>query len=425
MRGLPDSLFTRLALLLALVLLATMAVSAWTLRAISLYAGGDQIADLLAGQIVAQQALLRHPAAPAAGGGEPVLDLRLAPAPPARAMPVRLPFLRRIEARLQLRLGAGTQLRLEEDGESRLWVRTPSDPRWFGIAVPPFAQQATQLTLVVLVVSIVTLLLAAAWFTRRLARPLAQLGQRAGALLAGAPVPADELSGPRELRLIDRALRDAATARANEERERATMLAGLSHDLRTPLARLRLALELDPGDPQLRQGMVLDIEVLDAILTQFIDFARGAAGEAVQRVDLAALARDVAAVERLDPRQWTWPDAAMHLPFEGKPLALQRALVNLVRNALRHGAPPYRIELEGDAAGTRLRVIDAGAGVAAEQLGRLAQPFVRGDAARSGDGSGLGLAVAAQVAREHGGALRLRSAPGEGFVAELDLRAPR
>src|SRR5688500_7682476 len=290
----PDSLFARSALLLAVVLLATLSVSAWSLRALSLYSGGDQIADLLAGLVVAEQALLRQPPeASSTARGAPVLDLRVASAPPPTAIVARLPFLLRVEARLRQRLGPATQMRLEEGPESRLWVSTAADARWIGVKVPPFAQQATQLTLIVMTVAGALLLFAAALFARSLARPLEALGRQARALLAGEVVDAQALRGPRELRVLSRALQEAARAQQVAGHERSVMLAGLSHDLRTPLARLRLALELDPADRSLRAGMAQDIDELDTILGQFIEFARGSGAEALQPHDLAALLLDL------------------------------------------------------------------------------------------------------------------------------------
>lgn len=428
MRLHSDSIFARLTLLIAAVLIATLAVSAWTLRAVSLQPGGEQIADLLAGQIVAQHALMRRATVTVAPlpTGATALDLRVRDAPPPQAIRARLPFLRRIEARLKQRLGEGTQMRVEEGAESRLWVSTSgAEGRWIGVAVPPFAEQATRLTLIVTLVATILVLVAATWFARSLARPIDDLAAQAQALLAGdtpaSPLPA---RAPREVRILAQALRDAGAARLRAEHDRALMLAGLSHDLRTPLARLRLALELDPADAELRAGMERDVVEIDAILGQFIDFARGGAGdEPARSEDLTALLQESLAAERVEPEQWTLRglDTPCRMPLY--PLALRRAIANLLRNALRHGAPPYELELRCKQGEVCIVVRDRGPGVEPSRLPDLAQPFVRGDDARGGGGTGLGLAVVEQAARLHRGALRLAARDGGGFEAELRLHA--
>ncbi len=448
MRLLPDRIFARIALLIAVVLFATLALAFASLRALSLQPGSVQIADLIAGQIVALRALERAGATPAPSArGDAVLDLRTRTGVPAHSVGARLAFLRRIEERLAERFGPGTRVRIESAPESRLWVQTPgADARWIGIAIPPFAQQASRLTFVVLGAATLLVLLASAWFAHSLARPLRRLAASAGAIARGDSEALDiPRNAPRELRTLAEALTEAGSQARRLARDRSLMLAGISHDLRTPLARLRLAIELDADSPglELREGMVRDVEEIDSILSQFIDYARDGDAEPLAGTDLAALLCEVISNERTDAQDWSLAGVDAPCIRTVRPLALRRAVANLVRNAMLHGAPPYTLELicsgqdravttSGDRASARrtrddadcivIRVADHGPGVDPALLSQLDQPFMRGNSARSGSGSGLGLAVASQVARLHRGQLQIDNREGGGLQVDLILR---
>jgi two-component system osmolarity sensor histidine kinase EnvZ len=141
-------------------------------------------------------------------------------------------------------------------------------------------------------------------------------------------------------------------------------------------------------------------------------------------VDLSDLIDEALAAQHRGGNQWQRGDTA-HVSIYAKPLALRRALDNLLDNAARHGAAPFDIELIERDHGGAIRVRDHGPGVEADALPQLGQPFYRADAARSGPGSGLGLATVMRVAAWHGGHLHLRNRDGGGFEAELTLVAAR
>lgn len=452
MRLLPDRLFPRLALLLAAVLLATLSIAMVALRTLSLQPGSDQIGDLLAGQVAALRALDRvSENADSAGRGLPVLDLRMG-LPPASARPPSLRFERQIETRLQQRLGARTQIRIENGTESRLWILAPDEHRWVGIAVPPFAQQALRLTTVVLSVACLLVLVCAAMFARSITRPIESLARDARLILGGAtpsperakgrpPTPksphevatadmawtsqrAELKRAPAEVRALAAALTDLGQERQRMDIARTLMLAGISHDLRTPLTRLRYAIEMDVAAEH-RSGMQMDIEEMDSLLQQFIDFARGSGAELEVQVDLAQLLNGLVAQERLDAKAWRFEGLGTPCSCTLRPLAVQRATVNLIRNAVRHGAPPFVLSLSRNDHGVLIGVRDHGISVAPAELQTLREPFARGDNARGGGGSGLGLAIAEQVAHAHGGGVRLSPASGGGLFAELFLACER
>ena len=209
------------------------------------------------------------------------------------------------------------------------------------------------------------------------------------------------------------------------EEERALLLAGISHDLRTPLTRLRMEVEMSVADAGARAEMAADIAEMDGTIGQFLDFARpqGLAAKATENGDLAELLREIA--QRYGAKaQCRIPSAEFHLAMHREPL--RRAIVNLIENALRHAGAEQVVELELTRTGRKIviAVLDRGPGIAPADAERLKQPFTRGESARTGaGGAGLGLAIVDRIAQAHGGRLELHARPGGGLAAQLVLPA--
>jgi two-component system osmolarity sensor histidine kinase EnvZ len=215
-----------------------------------------------------------------------------------------------------------------------------------------------------------------------------------------------------------------ATSLAHSERERTVMLAGISHDLRTPLTKLRLGVEIlsAQSEPALVASMTRSIDEMDAIVGQFLDHARGDAGsESPQPFPLDALAREVAAARADHGQPLTLAlGATPALPLRVE--LLRRALINLVENAFKHGRGPVALSTGSDAGNVWAEVADQGDGISATDVERLRQPFQRAQTARNGPpGAGLGLAIAERAVRAHGGELRLLKNEPCGLRARLVL----
>jgi two-component system osmolarity sensor histidine kinase EnvZ len=216
---------------------------------------------------------------------------------------------------------------------------------------------------------------------------------------------------------------------AQIDQDRALILAGVSHDLRTPLTRLRMGIEMS-ADNGLREGMTADIEEMDKTIGQFLDFARSEGGEAPQEVDLAALLADLAGQYRRRGFAVAMAAAVPPAPsFSGgralRPQALRRAVSNLVDNALRYAGSDNAVELALGSAHSEfaIEVRDRGPGIPPEDVDRIKRPFARLEAARSNTaGAGLGLAIVERIARSHNGRLELLPREGGGLVARLVLR---
>jgi two-component system osmolarity sensor histidine kinase EnvZ len=256
-----------------------------------------------------------------------------------------------------------------------------------------------------------------------LARPLAALERAAGRLGRGEPHQRLAEEGARELKSLAAAFNRMASDLESMERERAMVLAGISHDLRTPLSRMRLALEISDAKDGMHgeaAAMVADIEEIDGIIGQFLDFARGA-NEEKSRHDLGGLLDDVVEhYTRLGKRISLERDGAMPFPFART--SVRRAVGNLVDNALRYAGEPVEIHVTNNSKKVVIEVRDRGPGIPPGEAERLKRPFTRLDAARSGPpGAGLGLAIVERVARAHNGALELAPRDGGGLVARLAL----
>ncbi|MFZ5638180.1 MAG: ATP-binding protein [Pseudomonadota bacterium] len=419
----PRRLQARLVLLLTAVVIAALLAAATAFGLSTRESSATRVARALHAQVLAADALMaaRDPAAAREGLRALEMEWR-AESPPGE--PPTLPVLKRTEARLAARL-PGRALRLS-GAPVRLWVQAlPPTRGWIGIPVLG-GPEPLRRGLVVALIAIGALVLAAsALFARSLARPLRRLADAAPGIVAGEPPPSAPRFASAEIVELQRALVDAAERTRAAARDRELMLAGISHDMRTPLARLRYALALDEGgDAATRAGMERDIDELDAIVGQFIDYVRDGRDEPVETVDLAAMLRELAEDEARHGRDWSLAlPASARLP--GRPLALRRALSNLLDNAARHGAAPFEAALEAvdtdEGRAWRLRVADRGPGVPESELAVLGRPFHRVDRARGGPGSGLGLASVARVAALHDGALHLRNREGGGLAAVLTL----
>ncbi|EKT4069419.1 TPA: HAMP domain-containing sensor histidine kinase [Stenotrophomonas maltophilia] len=259
----------------------------------------------------------------------------------------------------------------------------------------------------------------AAWASIRLGRPLRRLADASARvdLQADTPLPDD---GPREVQMLAAAIGTGRERLRAQAQDMTHMLAAVAHDLRTPLTGLRLRAEFAPTPQAAR--MVADIERMDTMIEQVLDYARGELQPLQMRpLDLAALLEECvqAALLRGVEISIQGPDS---LPWHGDALLLRRAFDNLIDNADRY-AGAMELRLAVVERGVQLEVMDRGPGIAEGDRVRLLQPFQRSERSRSRTtgGAGLGLAVAANVARRHAGELQLLHREGGGLIACLLL----
>lgn len=323
------------------------------------------------------------------------------------------------------------QIRLELGRHApRIWLqveRPTAGPVWLGVPGRMVAPEWSRRALLALLLSLALVLGLSWWTAKRLALPLVQLRQRLQAQRPGAPNPTPPLPlqhAPPEVAAIDAAYSELLARWQQHERERALLLAGVSHDLRSPLGRIRMAAELLPDDPgvERRKAVVIrNVGEADRLIESFLDFVRSGELPCHDTVDLADAARSVVqSYER--PFEQLSLEAPEQLLLPGaNQLLVERLVVNLVDNALKHGRPPVRVCVIGpgesgatpsgsgassDVSGRLCLIVeDAGDGLDPHQLEALQEAFRRGDSARTQAGSGLGLAIVRQVVTRTGGQL--------------------
>ena len=346
-------------------------------------------------------------------------DDRVEPMPDSR-------FHRLMQRELQGRLGPGTRIAAEVDGVPGFWVSfrlddDDDDEYWLALPRERAARAIARHWLLWGLLAL-GLALAVAWLiASRLSRPLRALARSADAVGRGQrPEPLPE-TGAEEMRLLAAAFNAMAGDLARHDRERSEVLAGISHDLRTPLTRLRLEAEMSIADDDARAAVVADIGQMEGVIGQFMDYARTDDGEAAETTDLGPLLESVAAHQRRIGRQLAL-DLAPLPRLDVRPRALARAVANLVDNAARYGIGEIRLSARQAGPEIRIEVADRGPGIPPAEAERLKRPFTRLDAARTNaTGTGLGLAIVDRVARLHGGRLDLLENPGGGLLACLVL----
>lgn len=327
-------------------------------------------------------------------------------------------------------LGNDTRVALAVNNRGGLWVSffIDDDEYWVMMQRDRFNRVMPGEWLgwggVTVLISLLGAYLIVLWVTR----PLKAVSAAARTIGRGeTPRPLPE-EGASEFATVSRAFNQMSRDLSELEADRTLILAGVSHDLRTPLARLRLGIEMTAGDDPMKDGMVEDIEDMDRIIGQFLDFARENSGEPMEDTDPARLVMEVAesyARRGLDVTHQLPESLPPSLPL--RPQAVRRALRNLVENALRYASPPITLRLAQEGSQLTLEVLDRGPGIPADQVERVKRPFARLEAARSNAaGSGLGLAIVDRIVRGHGGELRLlpRNDGLQGLAARISLPLP-
>ena len=340
------------------------------------------------------------------------------------------PFAKQLAAELRHTLGPDTVVARGVNDQSGLWVRYTVGEDAFWLRTSP-----TTLSIAMagnwwwVMIALLATAVGSAIIARLINQPLRELAEAAGRIREGEyDSRLDETTMTSEIREVNMGFNRMARELAKLEEDRAVMLAGISHDLRTPLARLRLETEMSVSDEQARHFMAQDIDQLDAIISKFMDYARPNETQ-LRETRLAELVdREVQGFR--DPDQIRFRvQVSTALKVFVDDTELGRVLLNLFENARRYGhaeGEPARVDVSATRQGSwvELRVRDHGPGVPPDRLARLTTPFYRGDAARTAaSGAGLGLAIVEKSVQRLGGQLSISNAEGGGLQTVLKLQA--
>ena len=432
------SLFWRTFFLLALLLLGSILAWLQTLRALEFEPRAIQTAQQIASLVNLSRAALVHADSIARVSLLKTMtdqeSVRIVPREPGdRFEPFDTDALgRRIARELSSRLGPGTVVANSVNSQEGLWVgfTIDEDTYWMQADRSRFNKTGGRTWLIWLTTAAVLSLAGAALIARLINRPLKQLSFAASRVREGdfEASSLDETVATSEIRAVNIGFNRMTQKLAKIEQDRALMLAGISHDLRTPLARLRLETELSVSDPQARAHMAADITQLDAIIDKFLDYARPGTVQLV-----AVPLHDVveACMYGLKDRHDVQfkVNVSHELMVLADEVELGRVVSNLLENARRYGkSVDTGIAVIEIAAKARdhwilMRVRDHGLGVSQEQLTNLTKPFYRGEAARTAaTGAGLGLAIVEKTVARMGGTFVLSNTSSGGLAAHLKLQ---
>ena len=431
------SLFWRTFFLLAILLAGGVFAWVQTLRALEFEPRAVQAAQQTAGLVNLSRAALRQ----ADGINRVALvkslgsqeAIRVTPREPGdRWEPFEVDrFTRRVGQELRATLGPDAVVARSVNGRGGMWVgfTIDRDAYWLQAEASHGTALNNNTWAIWTGIALLATLLGSVAIASLINRPLRQLSFAASRIREGdLDSRLDENTLTSEIREVNRGFNRMARELARVEEDRAVMLAGISHDLRTPLARLRLETEMSVDDDEAKRNMAMDIDQLDAIIDKFMDYARP--GETtLQRIPVAQLIDREAALFR-DPTQIRITSrVAIDLEVMADETELARVFLNLFENARRYGRGTYTGVAEVIVSHVKtgpwaiISVRDHGPGVGADKLPQLATPFFRGDAARTAaTGAGLGLAIVEKAMQRMGGSLEMANAPDGGLIAHLRLQ---
>jgi two-component system osmolarity sensor histidine kinase EnvZ len=437
---LRSGLFWRTFFLLSV--LTTLSMASW-IGMINVVQRGPQIqqtAELVVSVVTVTKAALTHSAPElrrellfelVSNEGIRVYNLEpddaVEPPPSTREMP-------EIAAIVREKLGKDTRFSRRVNGVAGFWVSFDIDDDKFWLMLE--RERLEGLTRVqwlgwATVVGVLSLL-GAALISSLVNLPLARLTAAARAIAQGQrPAPLPE-KGSKEILQANRSFNQMVEDLAQVEKDRAVILAGISHDLRTPLARMQLEVEMACLPDDAREGMQSDIAQMDAIIGQFLDYAKPTEAATFVPVDLSELLQDCAReAGRIPGMQVTTEiDPAIHVT--GNATDLKRVINNIIENARRYGKTPgedvTRIDIAchvkstGHGRRAVVEIADHGVGVPADQIAQLLKPFTRLDSARGqANGAGLGLAIVERVVSRHNAELDVRNRDGGGLLVQIAL----
>ncbi|MCK9189243.1 ATP-binding protein [Acidithiobacillus sp.] len=409
----PDTLFTRMFLIIAGLLLLSQLAVYWFFN---IYQANPQ-AELLA-QNWAQILTLSESLSPvqrrAATSELMHQGLRIVPAGTLRGHKPRMPVLANA---LQLLHRMGwPQAQLRMDGQRRvLWLLARPDAT-LALAMPMPHSPGLPLPWFKLAAILLLSWLGAYLAVRQVTRPLTRLMQGV-ARLRGGDTPADlPEAGPADLRRLAERFNQTLRDLHRLWKEREMVLVGVSHDLRTPLTRMRLSAEFLPAEEEARGEIIANIQEMDKVIHQFLDYARSGEQEPLVATDLGPWLKMFILRQQADV---VWHPPAADLPkLPIQEVGLARALQNLIDNAQSHGGVPIDVSAEPTADGVLIRVRDHGPGIAESELETVRAPFAQ---AGKGGGVGLGLAIVERIVAYHHGRFTLANASGGGLEARIIL----
>lgn len=435
---LRSGLLWRTFFLLAFLIAASMAAWVASFRVVERTPRSEQIASQVVSIVTITRAALLHSA--------PMLRrellFELASAQGIRVYPKEvsdettpLPdseLIRLVKDNVQKRLGSNTEFAGSVNDIRGFWVSfyIDDDDYWLMLERERIERASGIQWIGWGGVTLLLSLVGAVFISRLINQPLARLSTAARAVARGKTPPKLPESGPAEILEANRSFNQMVQDLKQVESDRAVILAGISHDLRTPIARMLLEVEMASLPEDAQRGMQSDLAQMEAIIAQFLDYARPAEPGSHSVFDLSALLRKVAQEAQRSPDIEVSASIADDLRIQGNQTEIERLMNNLIENARRYGKTAGSDVTQIDIAAARadgdvmIELADHGSGLPEDQIPHLLRPFTRMDAARSqANGAGLGLAIVDRVVQKHHGRLEMKNRDGGGLAVRVWFRA--
>ncbi len=436
--GLRSGLFWRTFFLIAFLIAASMAAWVASFRVVERTPRGEQIAAQVTSIVTITRAALLHSAPELRR--ELLFDLandqgiRIYPRE-AEDLTEPMPdndLMNLIEENVRQRLGWDTQFAGEVNEIRGFWVsfRIDDDDYWLMMDRERIERTSGIQWIGWVTVTLVLSLLGAVFISRLINQPLARLSSAARAVARGQPpIPLPD-RGPAEIREANQSFNQMVQDLNQVESDRAVILAGISHDLRTPIARMLLEVEMAGLPEDSRKGMESDLAQMEAIIGQFLDYARPAEAGSYSTFDLSGLLRKMSEEAARSPDLNISTAIDPSVKVRGNPTEIGRVISNLIENARRYGKTPdsdaTSLEISATREGrqVRLEIADHGPGLPDAQIPHLLRPFTRMDTARThANGAGLGLAIVDRVVQRHQGRLEIKNRETGGLAVRVWLKA--
>ncbi len=433
---LKSGLFWRTFVLLAFLIAASMAAWVASYRMVERTPRANQIAAQVISMVTITRSALTH----SAPDSTRELLFELASNEGIRIYPreqtdkVKLPpdsgLMPVIQSSVRSRLGDETKFAVKVNDIAGFWVsfNIEDDQYWLMLERERVERTSGIQWIGWATVTMLLSLVGAVFISRLINQPLAQLTAAARAIARGQqPEPLPE-QGPTEIREANRSFNQMVDDLNQVESDRAVILAGISHDLRTPISRMLLEVEMAKLTDDARQGMQSDLAQMDAIISQFLNYAKPTDSASFTAISLSVLLSDAAREATRLPDVQIVTNIAPNIEVAGNATDLKRVINNLIENARRYGKTPktavssISINCTVEAGKAVVEVADQGIGVPEGDIEYLMRPFTRMDTARGqANGAGLGLAIVDRVIQGHGGNLRLFNRNGGGLVVQIVL----
>ncbi len=433
---LKSGLFWRTFILLAILLTSSMAIWVASINWIERTPRAQQMAAQVASVVTITRAALTHSAPDLRrellfdlASNEGIRVYPLEETDRTEALPDSA-ITPELQATVRGILGNDTRFAASVNDVAGFWVsfKIDDDEYWLMLERERIERVTGAQWLGWTAITLLLSLLGAVFISRLINQPLAQLATAARLIARGKPPPHLAENGPAEVREANHSFNQMVDDLKRVESDRAEILAGISHDLRTPITRMQLEIEMAPLSDDARLGMQSDIAQMDAIIGQFLDYARPSDAANFTPVDLTELLSETASEAARLPDVRISSAISDQLRAMGNPTDLRRVLNNLIENARRYGktagADVAEIEINGMTEGNQIiiQVCDHGAGVPESEIERLLRPFTRLDTARGqANGAGLGLAIVERVIKRHGGQLNISNQISGGLAVKISL----